>query len=216
MNFLSICQRTHDIVGFQGQFTSVQATGFEAVLVTAVQDTYQDVQRYRTEWDWLRQTRQINVSDVKTVYTLDELWGADTPDLASYLYINWTSARRIQRLRQIHYDDFQFLVDPQPGDPRAWTYDLQTMNLEITPVDQVFTLDLYYTKSLDALLNNIDVPLIPDRHHQILVYGACMKLSTFVGNPTLYDTYAIKYAEELAQLMRESNPVKRVTKQPVA
>ena len=216
MNFLSICQRTHDIVGFQGQFTSVQATGFEAVLVTAVQDTYQDVQRYRTEWDWLRQTRQINVSDVKTVYTLDELWGAETPDLASYLYINWSSPRRIQRLRQIHYDDFQFLVDPQPGDPRAWTYDLQNFNLEITPVDQVFTLDLYYTKSLDALLNNIDVPLIPDRHHQILVYGACMKLSTFVGNPTLYDTYAIKYAEELAQLMRESNPVKRVTKQPVA
>ena len=38
MNYLQICQRVHDIAGFQGQFTSVQVTVYQAVGTTAVKD----------------------------------------------------------------------------------------------------------------------------------------------------------------------------------
>lgn len=212
MNFLQICQRVHDIVGYQGQFTSVETTGYQQVVVTAVKDAYEDVQRYRADWDYLKYKRSINVDNSQSEYTLQELWGSETPDLAEYRFIDYNK----RQLTKVDYDDFVLLEFSEAKEPQYWSVEPWSKSLLISPVDMLYTLDLHYNRSLDTLSVNTDVPLIPLRHHQILVYGAIMKLATFVGNPTLYDTYAVKYAEELGQLMREENPVKRVTKRPIA
>ena len=217
MNYLTICQRVHDIVGFQGQFTSVQATGYQAVVTQAVKDSYEDVQRYRAEWNWLKASKDINVSDLADVYTLEDLWGAGfTPDLAAYRYINWYDGTRKFRLREIHYDRFILMDFPEPHQPRLYTVRPWDKALLISPVDQVYTLDLNYTLTLDQLVNNTDEPKIPLRHQQAIVYAAVMKVSTYTGDPTLYDTYSVKYAEEMGQLMREENPARWVTKRPIA
>ena len=220
MNYLQICQRVHDIAGFQGQFTGVTATGYQAVLTAAVREAYEDVQRYRAEWNWLKQNRTINVDGTKDVYTLSDLFGATvTVDLADYRYINWTkdSESRARRLQQVEWDTFQLMKFSDEGDrPHYWTYDPANFDLYLGHLDALYQLDLFYTLDLDILVKNTQVPLIPNRHHNIIVYGACMKLATFVGQPTLFDTYSVKYAEELGQLMRETNPPKTVTKRPIA
>lgn len=218
MNYLQICQRVHDIVGFQGQFTGVAATGYQAVLTAAVREAYEDVQRYRAEWNWLKQNRPANVDETKSVYTLAELFSGQPVDFADYRYINWTkdSATRARRLQEVDWDTFALMKFTNGDSPRYWTYDPATYDLYLSPLDQLYTIDIFYTLTLDLLTLNTQVPLIPGRHHQIIVYGACMKLATFVGNPTLFDTYSVKYAEELGQLMRETNPAKVVTKRPIA
>lgn len=218
MQFLTICQRVHDLVGYQGQFTSVQATGYQATLVQAVKDAYEDVQRYRVDWNYLKSRRDINVSDAAMEYTIAELWGTDTPDFSSYRYINYDNGRRKVRLMEVTYDAYVLMdfSNWNNKEPRVWSYKPWDKSLLISPVDKVYTLDLHYLKKLHQMTSNTDVPIIPDRHHQILVYGAVMKLATFTGDSTLFDTYSVKYAEELGQLMREENPAKRVSKRPIA
>ena len=219
MTFLEICQRVHDLVGFQGRFTSVDATGYQAVLVQAVKDAYDDVQRYRKDWNWLKDHRSINVDNSKTTYTTKDLWGNDTPDFAEYRHINWydTSGTQDRKFRLIYvpYDAFMLMKFSEPHQPRYWTSEPWSKSLLISPVDQLYTLDLHYTRTLDPLVNNGDTPDIPERHQMMIVYGAVMKLSTFVGNPTLFDTYSFKYSEGMGQLLREENPAKTVRKRPV-
>lgn len=219
MQYLTICQRVHDLIGYQGQFTSVQATGYQATITRAVQDAYEDIQRYRVDWQWLKNVRNINVSDASDEYTIDELWGAGNlpHDFSSYRYINWTKDNRTRRLIEVPYDAYMLMDFENFGsyEPRLWSYKPWDKSLLISPVDKVYTLELHYLKTLDRLTNNTDVPLIPERHQQAIIYGAVMKLSTFTGDPTLFDTYSVKYAEELGQLMREENPRKVVTKRPI-
>jgi len=219
MNYLAICQRVHEIAGFQGNFPDVNTAGYQAVITQSVKDAYEDIQRYRPEWNYLKARRNINVSDAADVYSLTDLWGGlVASDLADYRHINWFNpdTDRSMRLIEVDYDSFVLMQFSEPHEPRLYSVRPWDKALLISPVDQVYTLDLHYTKTLHELVNNTDEPLIPSRHHQLIVYGALMKVSTFVGNPTLFDTYSMKYAEEMGQLMRESNPAKAVRKRPVA
>lgn len=220
MNFLTICQRVHNIVGYQGQFTSVNVTGYQATLVAAVKDAYEDIQRYRTDWDWIKAQRDINVVAGTNIYTLDDLWGGvvDSADLSQYRYINYHSPRRVERLIYVDYDAYVLMdfTNWNDKEPRLWSVRPWDKALVISPVDGNYTLEMHYLRDLHELVSNTDEPILPPRHHQLLVYGAIMKLSTFTGDPTLFDTYSTKYAIEMGQLMREENPVKTVRKRPIA
>lgn len=217
MNYLALCQRVNDVVGFQGQVNSVATDGYQAVLTTSVKEAYEDIQRYRKDWDWLRGTKEVNVGPGTEEYTLETLWGSSTPDLAEYYYITYVDSNgKTQPLKRYTYDSVQLLEDEDPSEPRWFTNDPVTQALIINPVDVNYTLKIYYFKKLHQLTANTSIPLLPDRHHQLIVYGAVMKLSSYVGNATLFDTYSVKYAEELGQLMREKNPAKTIRKRPIA
>lgn len=214
MNFLDICKRVNNLVGFQGVLTSVSPTGYQAVLVNAVKDAWEDIQRHRVDWDFMRATKSVNVDGSQNYYSLDQLWGTAEPDLGNWLYVSYD----YQRLMQLSYDAYE------GEDFTAWTghkpylyaIDPATKGLYISPVDANYTLDIYYTKELQNLTTATQVPWLPERYHQAIVYGAVVKLATFVGNPTLHDTYALKYDQIMGSLMREENPPKFVRKRPVA
>jgi hypothetical protein len=214
MDYLTICQRVNDAVGFQSSITSVDAVGYQATLTQAVKDAYDDVQRYRTDWEFSKRHRSVNVSELSSSYTLTELWSGDTVDLSQWQYINYD----YKRIPQMDYDSFvlQDFTTYGASEPRFFAIEPWTKSLLIAPVDQVYTLDVHYLVTLHKLVLNTDVPNVPERHHQLIVYKAIMKLATFVGNITLYDTYALQTAIELGQLMREENPAKAVTKRPIA
>jgi len=214
MNYLEIARRTNDTTGFQGVVNSIDSTGYQSTLMSAIKDAYEDIQRYRPDWDWMKTYRQVNVSDLKQSYTLEELFAGDTVNLAEWLYLNYD----YRRMRNIHYDDYM-LTDfsgSTAGEPKLFAIDPATKGLLISPVDGPYTLDLHYVRTLDKLVKNTSVPILPARHHQLIVYGAIVKLSTFIGNGTLYDTYSMKYAEGMGQLMREENPAKVIRKRPIA
>lgn len=214
MDFLTICQRVNNVVGFQGNVTSVDATGYQQVLTQAVKDAYQDIQRYRTDWDFQKRSRSVNVSDAKREYTIAELFYPDTADLEIWEYINYDH----RRLSFLPYELYQLIDfdEKNGGKPQFWSLEPASNNLLVGKLDKVYTLNINYIRTLDVLVSNSSVPIIPERHHQLIVYMAIMKLATFVGNLTLYDTYSQKVAIELPQLMREQNPAKRVQKRPIA
>lgn len=214
MNFLTISRRVNDIVGFQGTVSSTSATGYQATLNQAVKDAYEDIQRYRSDWDFRKRHKTINVASTANSYTLASLWGTATPDLATWEYINYD----YKRLPQHTYDSYiiQDLSTYTAQEPTGFAIEPYTNSLLIYPVDGVYSMDAHYIRKIHELSGNSSVPILPERHHMLIVYGAVMKLSTFVGNQTLYDTYSLAYSQEMGQLLREENPVKRVRKRPVA
>lgn len=214
MTFLEIVRRVNAITGFQGEIKSVDATGYQEVLITAVKDAYEDIQRYRSDWEFMKTSRQISVSDAKEEYTLTELWAGDTVDLANYRFIVYD----YKPLTFIPYEDFVLIDYSQytGGKPNEFTVDPDSKNLIISPVDTNYTMTLHYTRTLDVLSSNTQVPLIPINFHQLIVYMAVMTVSTYLGNPTLYDTYSVKTSITLGQLLRDSNPAKVIRKRPIA
>lgn len=213
MNYLDLCKRVNDLVGFQGVVTSTDTTGYQKVLTGSVRDAWEDIQRYRQEWDFMRGHRQVNVGPTANYYTLDTLWGVDSEDLSQWLHVNYDK----DRLIQLSYDTYESMdFGEESYKPQYYAIDPVTKGLHISPVDAVYTLDVYYIRELQTLVNNSDIPVLPERFHMAIVYGAVVKLSTFVGNATLYDMYSLKYGEIMGQLMREENPPKFIRKRPVA
>ena len=192
--------------------SSVDATGYQETLTVAVRDAYKDIQRYRKDWDWMKTSRQVNISNLANEYTLAELWSGDTVDLAEYRYINYD----FRRLPETDFDSFQLAEWTDTQKPRTYTIIPATKGIQIAPVDQVYTLDLFYIRSLHELSGNNDTPYLPDRHQQLIIYMAIVKLSTFLGNSTLYDMYTYESAKGMGQLMREENPYREVRKRPLA
>ena len=211
MNYLQLCQRVHDIAGFQGQFNSVSATGYQAVIVRAVQDAYEDIQRYRDDWDFLQKRKVVGVGPSQSVYTLADL---GLENLQQYKYVNFNS----RRMMEMEFETYQLydFSNWSTHQPHYWSWEYATMDFYISPVGENYDIEINYIDELDTLSINTDTPRILSRHHQCIVYGALMKVGTYLGKMTLYDMYAIKYAEALGQLMRESNPPKRITKRPIA
>jgi hypothetical protein len=212
MTYLELCKRTNSIVGFQGVISSVTATGYQETLTTAVRDAFEDIQRYRSDWDWMKATRDINVGSSSNSYTLTTLWAGSTVDLSEYRYILYD----YKEMREYWYDDYQTVEWTNSGKPRYYAVEPNGKDLVISPVDATYTLQLHYMLTLQELSANGDIPRLPLRHHQLIIYMAIMKLSTFIGNATLYDTYSVKAAEGLGQLLREENPGKEIRKRPLA
>lgn len=192
----------------------MDASGYQAVITQAVTDTYEDIQRYRDDWDFLQAQKTIAVGPSQDIYPLATLWGTETPDLARWKHINY-DYRRLQEMEWNTYELYDF-SNWTGQKPIYWAWRPYDYALCISPVGTNYSLEMYYYKELDILTLNTSVPIIPTRHHQLLVYGALMKVASYLGNMTLFDTYSIKYAEELGQLMREANPPKRIYKRPIA
>lgn len=215
MNFLTIARRVSDIVGFQGTVSSTSATGYQATLIQAVKDTYEDIQRYRSDWDFRKRHKTLSINSTTESYTLATLWGlGNTVDLDTWQYINYNYSR----LPQYTYDSYiiKDLSTYNSQEPVGYAIEPYTQSLLTFPVDQTYTLDGHYIRTIHELSGNSDIPIIPERHHMLIVYGAVMKLSTFVGNDTLFDTYNVSYSQEMGQLLREENPAKSVRKRPIA
>lgn len=210
MNYLQLCQRVHDIAGFQGQFASVDSLGYQAVVARAVEDAYEDIQRYRDDWDFLQAQKDITIGPSQQIYTLSQLGASD---LSIWKYINF-NYRRMQEMTHELWS-LQDYSNWSGQEPLYWAWRPSDRALCISPVAENSVCTMYYIRTLHALTLNTSVPIIPERHQQLIVYGALMKMSTYLGNMTLFDTYSIKYAEGLGQLMREANPPKSITKRPI-
>lgn len=212
MNYLELCRRTNSIVGFQGVVSSVDATGYQETLTTAVRDAYKDIQRYRKDWDWMKKNKTVNVGDAQDEYTLQELWGEDTVDLAEYRYINYEG----RRLPELDFDMYHLSDWTDRKEPRLYSINPAGKSLLVSPLDAVYQVDLFYIRTLHELSGNNDTPLLPERHQQLIIYMAIVKISTFIGNGTLYDMYTHEAAKGMGQLMREENPYREVRKRPIA
>ena len=214
MNFLELCQKVNTFGAFQGTITSVNASGYQGTLVDAVRKSWIEIQDERADWKFLRRSEDISVSDATNIYTPTTIFG-DTDTLGT-----WETKRVLYDyapLRYIKYDDF-ILVDPSgsASKPTYFTVRPEDDALLLNTLDNSYTVTAHYYRAPQILVNNTDEPIIPKKHHWIIVYAACIELSTIVSNLELYQRASLLYSKAMGQLMREQVRAKQVKPRPVA
>jgi hypothetical protein len=62
-----------------------------------------------------------------------------------------------------------------------------------------------YARKPDRLLNDTDIPDLPEKYHNLLVYGAIMKNAMLREKQVAYQMYGEKYAKLLDRMRREND-----------
>lgn len=213
MNYLKLCQQANLYGGFQGTISSVNASGYQALLVDAVQKAWVDIQNERNNWDFMYTGVDIPITSVTNEYTPADIFGS-TVTLG-----RWDHRRIIYNyrpLRYIPYADFILIEDVTSGEPQYFTERPSDQALLFNTVDANYTITAQYTKTPQILINNTDTPSFPVKHHNIIVYAAVLDLAAYVSSTEIYQKNQINYSKAMGQLMRDHVPAKTIKQRPLA
>ena len=216
MNFIELCQKAQKYSGVQGSITStvnVQSGSQEALIIDAVRNAWIDIQNYRSDFKFLRDEVLLQLVQGTTEYSVEDVLGIN-PDFSE-----WKVDRFIydySPLEYVKYDNWVLVEDTTEGEPQRFTVRPSDKALFFNSVDGTYALTLQYYRDVQELTANTDTPILPNRFHYLIVYGAVMDIATSTGDLLNYQRFALKYSQALGQLMRAETPKKKIYLNPIA
>lgn len=204
MNFLQLCNRSKAECGISGSpiVNVTQTTGELARVVDWVRDAYLTLQNER-RWNWLWRryvanlapgTLSINPAIDWSVYALE--W-----DRESFVLHN-TALGLIDRSRltlekPVHPE----IGAVQPGRPQRILL-LPDRTLQFpAPLDAAYTLQADYYSTAEALINNADVPGLPEQYHMAIVWRSVMHYAQHEEAVQLLQLAGASYQQLLSQML---------------
>lgn len=192
MNFLQICQRVFVEGGLSGQISSTQNQSGEALRVVGwVADAYRRlINDQGLNWNFVRPEFIAPLVQGQGTYTFDGLglprgvqWDtrsmrvATRPDMADETFLAHMDYRVFR-----NFWEFSSRRD-QTGRPLNATVDADT-SLRIAPIpDGEYYIAGQALIDPNALIESVDVPVIPERFHMILVWDALRSYGMFEAAP---------------------------------
>lgn len=236
MNFLDICKKVDIMSGIQGMIQSVESTvGAQEVIVNATQQGFIELQEDRMTWEWMRRTREFPLVPDQGEYTLVQIFGPPPTfdPLADYTtFGRWQRkyphiSYRCQdpddlkwsKVIFVDYREFRHHLMNQAGSgkPRFVTANEQTSNLLLHPTpDKAYLMQADYFVEPQILRANTQIPILPSRFHQLIIYRGLERVGSFYGNPGLQQRYAVADAKMTGQLYRDQLPAETVVIRSVA
>jgi len=219
MNFIQLARETRKRAGLQGTGpSSVSATGYEAAIVSYVQDAWADIQNERNQWRWMRGQAAFTISQGDGEYLLGDIfspgyrfnrWHKDT----CYILVD----SKWNPLRFMAYDQFVYLTQNQTEDtrPSRFTIRPQDSALLFDSPDGPYSIKIDYQKSLQELVIDSDVPEMPEQFHRLVVYGGVMNYAEELGRQGKFNYYSVKYTRMLNILMRNQLPKEILKMRPI-
>lgn len=209
MNFLEIVKKTNTFSGLQGDIDSVLfVTGLQKTLVEYVNAAYLDIQLSRDNWAWMQKytstflwgsasTSQVNVG-VNKYYTLYNSKG----ELMTFIpYLDWLTTRSADFTRS--------------DVPSYYTIIPETNALIVSPVNDTVTISYVAVIDPETLTTNTQVPKMPERYHNAIVYKAAMDMGYFLGSQEVGNINAAKYDAIYSQLLRNQNTPLSIKQKPL-
>lgn len=229
MNFLQLCQKVHRILRIDerdpGSLPSAVAsqTGILGEIVNFVQDSYRTIQALRP--DWLFRMGSANIS-------LDEfsLAGKLTPSdynafigssvVEHFLHYHGQCGRTLSYdtgsgtakapLHFIPYQNFSGVWDLAPlrtGYPSVYTITPDGgIQLDSAPNGYNGSVYFDYRKPIVALTGDTGAPIVPEQHHDAIVWGAVVQYCNTRDQPELMKKAQREYAREMTRLHNEQLP----------
>ena len=217
MNFLKLCQEVNTYCGFQGSVSSVSVTGgYQAKIIQAVKKAWIDIQTERTEWRFLSYNVQFDTVDGTNEYSPTTIFDPAEPTIAI-----WNKGSILYNYTPLIYMDYDLwirkdLTETQSGTPSHFSIKPQDNSLLIYPVTDIYSINAHYWRTPQELLLTATIPILPEKHHWIIVYKAALGLSAFVGNQSIHQDASFNYAKAWGNLMRDENPVQHMYMRPIA
>ncbi len=206
MNYLELCQKTRKkcrIAG-TGPTTVISQTGMYEKVVEWVQEAWDEIQRDRPDWDWMRKVVSFETTAGCTAYSATDTgltdWGnwwpatariykGDTmllPAGGSWSWdgiggddVLWYSEGKTSEvfLEYQEYDQWQYshgVGVTENDEPRIVTVS-PNKSLVFTPTpDDAYTILCDYQRDLQIMTDDADIPEMPVDLHMAIVWKAVM------------------------------------------
>ena len=215
MNYLQICQKVRQECGIAGigPTTVLEQTGENQRIVTWVATAWNDIQVMRQQWRWLwAETVQPLTADGR-IYNPAIEWGLTVNDW------DYDSVKLYNT--SIGIADEMFLVFcPWDSFKQLYTWGaVQTQRPTVyskQPDDSIifnFKLDIPYTFHANywatptALELDADIPSLPVRYHDLIVWRACMAYAEYEEAGVLLQSMGRRYQKMLLKVEEMELPL---------
>lgn len=217
--FLEIATAVNKKLGTQGTILDVTSpTYYQSIIIQSINDGYLELQLYRDNWKWMSAIADFDMVVDQRTYDPDNTLVVSSANFGKWdtdmiLYHKSTGKSQI---REQHYDNYVLRdYENQPsGTPSTFAVHPVTKALLFNTPDETYSIEAHYYITPEQLEINSDVPILPAKFHNLLVYRATEETALSMGDHTKHVKYQTMYNKMLGQLMREENPKKVLTQHP--
>lgn len=213
--FLQLCQDLYREGGISGEISSVaNQTGEALRVVNWVQSAYLEILNDQgLVWNFLRKEISVQLTPGKGDYTFDEL------NLAGG--VQWDTRSMRVSVNQDGSDETFLMTMRFPDFRNYWLFssrrevisrplnaavDIET-KLRLAPIpDQPYWLWAEVQVMPPALLDNGDVPILPDRYQMAIVWRALRHYGMFEAAPEVVVRADTAYKEIMQQMWMDQSP----------
>jgi len=225
--FLELCQKVAKESGtISGTYPTAVASqnGRLKLIVDYTIDGWKQIQNSRNAWAWMRKeftgpltagtakytgasfsildfARWVTEEDSLTMY-LTATGVSDEGELAAISWANWRKA--FGRGLQVNNRPTSFSVSPS-----------NELVFGAIPND-AYTINGEYYQTAQTLIADSDIPNLPSRFHDIIVYKSLVLLGEFDEAPTAIATAQRKYNDMLSDLERDEMITVSVASEPLS
>jgi len=218
MNFKTIVKKVNLHVGSQGTIVSVEATDYQEYLAEAVRSAWSNLQNERQDWKFMWQTATFNTALNQTLYPDTDIMTAIGSD---HGVAKWKTdsifkdgEKQIEMDFQEYWDNSDD-YDASLNNNKFAVQDYRPSGLIIPSADGPSVIRADYYRTAQLMTTNLDVPLLPEEFHYIIVWQALEDVASYLGNQAIYERHSWKYDVLLPKLMRSQVPAKRAKKRPL-
>lgn len=175
MNYLQLCQRTHQECGLSGQGPQAvtNQNGVNAKLVAWVQQAWNEIQLRRPDWRWAWREG-----------TLDTVVGQRDYPLPGKLHPGSVRCAGTELVLLNYLEARDRLV--AAGRPYAATVLPSGEMRLLSEPDEVYPITFDYTTAPQVLVSGTDTPDLPPEFHIAIVYLAVTKYAAHDDHPQLF------------------------------
>ena len=215
MNFLTLVQRVFIEGGISGQINSVQNQTGEALrIVTWVNSAYREILNSdQFSFGFIRREQQSQLVIGKGTYSKADLslpllgqWDTDTMRVS--VNQDRSDESFVFNLRWPDFRDYWRFSTRSitTGRPLNCSVDQDT-NLQIGPLPEVaYWLNFQYLETPPDMLDNVDVPVIPERWQMAIVWRALRHYGMFESAPEVVMRADAAYNEIMLRMTLDQTP----------
>ena len=196
--FIQLCTKLRTECGVSGTNTSAVTptpTGEWARMVGWIIDSWVEIQEEQPDWEWMRKDVVFNTVAQQSTYIPTQ---ANVTDLGSWKersFRAYLTSAGIGSEQLLGFKDYRVFRDYYLLSTRKTTYARPTeitvapnksLILGLIPND-VYTVSGEYYKTPVILAADADIPDMPVRFHNAIVYKAMMKYGAFEAASEVYD-----------------------------
>jgi hypothetical protein len=191
MNYLELVNEVLQELDAQPVATLVGATGLVRRAMTWVNRTMVDIASRSNDWSFREAETTLNMTPNVAMVALPNTVDADTIKTVA-------DAATGVPLASVDYEFWETL-SLASGPPLVYSLFSQQLLLYPTPT-QAGSLVLRYQLNPVKLVNNTDLPLIPEKWHHVIVSGAVFYGKLFLSDPDYKDQF-ILYEQQIKSML---------------
>lgn len=180
MNFLNLCKRLRQEAGYSGSgpSTAIGQTGEAKRIVDWLNDAWMDLQSMRTDWRFMLEEFEVILNPGDSTVTLS----ADFKSMeeksvvlkradGSRSYPTYLTPENMRLLKRNN--------DDNPSYPFYYSVDEKGLMTVFPSCNEVVVIDGDYYVKPSPLVENTDIPRLPEEHHLALVWMGLMSAAGY-------------------------------------